>query len=197
VPVWFALRRVLFLCPLIAMLCLLGLVYDRVLHPVAFGPWRFWARGGWLTAANICIKFVLGLLALTALTCTTPFSSLLAAMRKLGIARLLVQQLAFLYRYIFVLIDQGMRIRRGRDFRGAARAPLALRLQAIGGIIGSLFLRTIERSERIHTAMCARGYRGEAHTLTRLRFRPLDAVFLAAAAAYLAACRWLYPTMIR
>jgi cobalt/nickel transport system permease protein len=196
VPVWFALRRVLVLSPFIAMLCLLSPVYDRSAQEVAFGPWRFWATGGWLTAANIAVKFTFGLLALTALTCTTPFAVLLEAMRKLGVPRLLVQQLAFLYRYIFVLIDEALRIRRGRDFRGARRAPPMRRLAAVGGIIGSLFLRTIERSERIHKAMCARGWRGESHSLDRLRFRRTDAAFLTGVAVYLIACRWLYPLLI-
>lgn len=196
VPVWFALRRVLVLSPFIAMLCLLSPVYDRSAQEVAFGPWRFWTTGGWLTAANIAVKFTFGLLTLTALTCTTPFAVLLEAMRKLGVPRLLVQQLAFLYRYIFVLIDEALRIRRGRDFRGARRAPAMRRLAAAGGIIGSLFLRTIERSERIHTAMCARGWRGESHSLDRLRFRRTDVAFLAGVSVYLVVCRWLYPLMI-
>jgi len=196
VPVWFALRRVLLLSPLIAMLCLMSPLYDRTLQPVAFGPWRFWVTGGWLTAASIAIKFTLGLLALTALTCSTPFALLLEGIRKLGVPRLLVQQLAFLYRYIFVLIDEAMRIRRGRDFRGARRAPTARRLTAAGGMIGSLFVRTLERSERIHTTMYARGWRGESHSLNRLRFELRDTVFLAVTTVYLIACRCLYPAII-
>ncbi|MCJ7543073.1 MAG: energy-coupling factor transporter transmembrane protein EcfT [Phycisphaerae bacterium] len=102
-------------------------------------------------------------------------------------------QLSFLYRYLFVLIDQAMRTARARDFRGAAAAPLGRRLAATGGVIGSLFVRTLDRSDRIHTAMVARGYQGEPHSLSRLRFRATDAAFLAAAAAYLVACRWLLP----
>jgi len=196
VPVWFALRRALLLCPFIAMLCLLSPLYDRAPQAVAFGPWQFCVTGGWLTAANIAAKFTLGILALTALICTTPFALVLEAMRKLHMPRLLVMQLGFLYRYIFVLMDEAMRIRRARDFRSAARAPVARRLGAVGGIIGSLFLRTIERSERIHVAMCSRGYRGEPHSLSRLRFRAADAAFLAAMAAYLTACRWAYPILI-
>jgi len=195
VPVWFALRRVLLLCPFIAMLCLLSPLYDRGLQHVAFGPWRLDVTGGWLTATSIAVKFTLGLLALTVLTCTTPFPLLLEAMRKLRLPKLLVMQLGFLYRYIFVLIDQALRIRRGRDFRGAARAPTRRRLSAVGGMIGSLFVRTIERSERIYVAMCARGYSGEPHSLSQLRCRPIDGLFLAATGVYLVACRWLGPAV--
>jgi cobalt/nickel transport system permease protein len=136
------------------------------------------------------------MLALTALTCTTPFALLLEAMRGLCVPKLLVMQLGFLYRYLFVLIDEAMRIRRARDFRGAARAPVGRRLRAVGGVIGSLFVRTLERCDRIHAAMRARGYRGEPHSLRRLRFAPADAAVLLVTAAYLAACRWLYPTYL-
>ena len=196
VPVWFAVRRILFLCPFIVMLCLFSPLYDRGLQHAAFGPWRLQIAGGWLTAASIAAKFSLGVLALTGLTCTTPFPSLLEAMRKLGFPKLLVMQLGFLYRYVFVLIDEAMRVRRGRDLRGAARAPTARRLKAVGGVIGSLFVRTLERSERIYIAMCARGYRGAPHSLRRLRLRWADGVFLSAVAAYLVVCRWAYPAVI-
>lgn len=193
VPAAFALRRVVVLSPFIAMLALLSPLYDHSLHEVALGPWRLAPAGGWLTAADIAIKFALGVLAMTALMSTTPFATLLEAMRLGGVPKLLVMQLGFLYRYLFVLLDEAMRIRRGRDFRGGARAPARRRLAAVGGIIGSLFVRTLDRSDRIHVAMCARGYRGEPHSLSRLAFRPADACFLLTVAAYLALCRGLYP----
>lgn len=193
VPMWFALRRAAILCPFIAMLALLSPLYDPAPHAVAFGPWVLAVSGGWLTAADVTIKFTLGVAALTAMMGTTPFALLLEAMRRLGSPRMLVGQLAFLYRYIFVLIDEAMRTRRARDFRGAAAAPVGRRLAATGGAIGALFLRTLDRSDRIHTAMLARGYQGEPHGLSRLRFRIGDAVFLAVTAAYLVACRWALP----
>lgn len=196
VPVRFGLRRVVVLSPFIAVFCCLSPFYDRGLQAVAFGPWGFLISGGWLTAADIAIKFALGVLALTAMMCTTPFALLLEAARRMRAPRMLVVQLGFLYRYIFVLIDEAMRIRRGRDFRGAAEAPVSRRLAAVGGIIGSLFIRTLERSERIGAAMGARGYRGEPHSLHRLRFRLADAVFLAGVAAYLLGCRWAFPMLL-
>ena len=165
VPVTFALRRVAILSPFILMLVLMSPIYDRTPCAVAFGPWHFTIIGGWLTAANIAIKFALGVLALTAMMCATPFALLLEAMR----------------------------VRRARDFRGAALAPVGRRLAAAGGVIGMLFIRTLDRSERVHLAMAARGYRGEPHSLNRLCFTGADAVFFVLAAVYLVACRWGYP----
>jgi cobalt/nickel transport system permease protein len=193
VPVTFAMRRVAILSPFILMLVLMSPLYDRALTEVAFGPWHFLLGRGWLTAANITIKFALGILALTAMICATPFSLLLEAMRRLCVPKIVVLQLGFLYRYLFLLIDEAMRVRRARDFRGAASAPIARRLAAAGGVIGTLFLRTLDRSQRIQLAMAARGYRGEPHSLTRLHFTVKDSAFLAVVIVYLLLCRWVCP----
>ena len=193
VPAWFALRRVAILSPFILMLVLMSPLYDQAPHGVALGPWRYTVPGGWLTAANMAIKFALGVLALTAMMCSTRFALLLEAMQRLGMPQVVVMQLGFLYRYLFVLVDEALRVRRARDFRGAALAPAGRRLAAAGGVIGTLFVRTLDRSQRVHLSMAARGYRGEARSLRQLRFTANDALFLTVVAVYLAACRWGYP----
>ncbi len=193
VPVWFALRRVAILSPLVLMLVLMSPLYDRQVHEVTFGPWRYAVSGGWLTAADVALKFALGVLALTAMMCSTPFALLLEAMRRLGMPQAIVMQLGFLYRYLFVLVDEAMRVRRARDFRGAALAPIGRRLAAVGGVVGTLFIRTLDRSQRIGLAMAVRGYRGEPHGLSRLRMTAAAAVFLVAVAGYLVVCRFGYP----
>jgi cobalt/nickel transport system permease protein len=191
VPVRWAMKRVFVLSPFILLLCVLSPVYDRAPQAIAFGPWRFDIAGGWLTCANIALKFTFGLLALTALVATTPFALLLEALGRMGVPPALVMQLGFLYRYLFVLIDEGMRLRRARDFRGAALAPAGRRLTAVGGIIGSLFVRSLERAERVHLAMQSRGHSGVARGLHRLHFGLADLAALMATAAYLALCRGL------
>jgi len=190
VPVTFALRRAAMLCPFILMLALSAAWFDRTPYELVLGPWTFAPPGGWITAGNVLIKFTLGILAITALICTTPFTLLLESMRRLGMPKLLVMTLAFLYRYVFVLIDEGLRVRRARDFRGAGRAALRHRLAGVGGAIGSLLGRTMDRSQRVHTAMLARGYDGTPRSLDRLRLRPADGIFVAMVVVYLVLCRW-------
>lgn len=188
IPIRFALRRVLILSPFILTVCLFQPVFLRQAMKVELGPWRFSIAGGWIVAANLAGKFALGVLALTALMGTTPFSSLLAAMRRVRVPTMLVMMLGFLYRYLFVLIDEAMRIRRGRDFRGASLAPVGRRLAAVGGVIGSLFIRTMERSRRIHLAMTARGFDGTAHALEHPHLHLADGVFAGITAVYLGLC---------
>ncbi len=190
VPVRFALRRAAVLSPFILTLAALAPLYDRQPVPIALGPWQGAAAGGWLTAGSVAVRFTLGVLALTALMSTTPFGQLLAGMRRLGCPRVLVMQLGLLYRYLFLLVDQAMRVRRGRDFRGAARAPARRRLQAVGAIIGQLFVRSLDRADRVHLAMTARGYRGEPRPLAHPHLHGADGVFAVLVALYLVACRW-------
>jgi cobalt/nickel transport system permease protein len=45
-------------------------------------------------------------------------------------------------------------------------------------MVGPLLLRTLDRAQRIHTAMLSRGFDGEIRMLRPLRIRPGDAVFL-------------------
>jgi cobalt/nickel transport system permease protein len=191
VPAGFVLKRVLALCPLAMMLALAAILYDPSPRAVALADWRWTLPGGVLTAGNLAAKFILAVTAMTAVMCATPFSLLLEAMRRLALPAALTLLLGFLYRYLFVLSDQAMRLRRARDFRGAALAPMSRRLAASGGMIGSLFVRTLDRSERVGLAMAARGFTGQPHSLRRLGFGRGDVVFLAAVAVYLAVCRFL------
>ena len=197
IPLWFALRRLLVLSPLIVTLCAFSPFYDRSPQAVAWGPWQFEMAGGWIAAGNVAAKFALGILALTALTCTTPFSLLLEAMRNMRMPRMLAMQLSLLYRYLFVLIDEAMRLRLGRDLRGAAMAPLSRRLAATGGVVGALFVRTLERSQRVHLAMRARGFTGDSRHLSRLRWGTADTALLIAVGAYLLFCRLAYPLLLK
>ncbi len=196
IPLSFALRRVLILSPFILATCLLAPIYDHSLHHVQFAHWQGAVGGGWLTLWDIAVKFTLGVLALTALISTTPFGRVLDALRKFHMPKLLVMQLGFLYRYLFVLVDEAMRIRRARDFRGSPAAPALRRLRAVGGIIGSLFVRTLERSDRVSIAMLARGYDGQDRSLRVAHFHAADVWFMLATATYLVFCRAVYPRIL-
>ena len=116
------------------------------------------------------------------LTASTPFPDLLRAMRGIGVPQVLVAIAGFAYRYIFVIGDEARRMMRARRARsGVGDAPeggrgggVLWRARVTGGMAGSLFVRSLERSERIVDAMVARGYDGEIRSLSSPALRPRD-----------------------
>jgi cobalt/nickel transport system permease protein len=123
--------------------------------------------------ASIAIKSWLSVQAAILLAATTPFPDLLVAMRAIHIPQLLVAMVGLMWRYLFVLADEALRLLRARSARSGesrqaglkAGGSLPWRAGVAGGMAGSLFLRGIERSDRIYTAMLARGYDGETRSL--------------------------------
>jgi len=148
------------------------------LFEIALGPWNLAATGdGLLRFANVAIKSWLSVQAAIVLASSTPFPDLLLAMRAVRIPRLLVAMFGLMWRYLFVMADEGLRLMRARASRsghvrildGGARrirpgGSLAWRARVAGGMAGSLFLRAIERSDRIYIAMLSRGYDGEVRS---------------------------------
>jgi cobalt/nickel transport system permease protein len=130
---------------------------------------------GWISFLSILMKFTLTICAALLLIATTSFPGVCHALRRLGLPALFVSQLLFLYRYLFVLIEEAMRIIRARDMRTFGQrgmdAHTAIR------IIGALFLRTVERAERIYGAMLARGFNGDMPAISQPILRIPDLLF--------------------
>jgi cobalt/nickel transport system permease protein len=141
---------------------------------------------------SILAKSWLSVVAAVILTATTPAAELLGAMRALGLPRLLVATVSFMYRYLFVIGEEALRLIRARDSRSArlagqqAGGRLDWRAKVLGHMVGSLFLRTYERSERVYAAMQARGYDGEPRFLQVRAWRAAHVVVAAALVVYLA-----------
>jgi cobalt/nickel transport system permease protein len=102
---------------------------------------------------------MLSLLMLNLLTLTTSIAALLNALIALRTPPLLVAILASMYRYIGVLIGEFNAMRRAALSRNLMSSKRRQRL-VIGNMMGSLFIRTYERGERVYQAMLARGYQG-------------------------------------
>lgn len=179
VPLKFVVRHILAVSPFILVLALSFPLYDRTPLSVAFGPFLWHVSEGWIRCFTILGKFVVTMLALMALVSTTRFNDLLAGLHKLGFPGLLVIQLGFLYRYIFVLIDRAHHILRARAGRKLRSLGFKNEINTATSMIGSLMIRSIDTAENINMAMQARGFNGTWRTLTRLKVRPCDLLFAA------------------
>ncbi len=114
---------------------------------------------GLIVLGSVTCKLLLSLLMLNLLTLTTSIPALLNGLLILRTPPLLVAILESMYRYIGVLIGELNALKiaaASRNFGGKA----AWKRQAIANMLGSLFIRTYERGERVHQAMLARGYQG-------------------------------------
>ena len=113
---------------------------------------------------GIMLKSWLSLHVALLLSYTTRFNDIVAALRGLGVSEILVSILNFMVRYLFTLKDEAETLLRARAARSGANAgvkaggSLLWRTQVTGGMVGNLFLRSYERSERVYAAMLARGY---------------------------------------
>lgn len=114
---------------------------------------------GLTVLGSVTLKAFLSLLILNILILTTSIPALLHALVALRTPPLLVAIFASMYRYINVLVGEFNSMQRAARSRNLMSNPKRQRL-IIGNMIGSLFIRTYERGDRIHQAMVARGYEG-------------------------------------
>ena len=168
------------------LLAALPLVFVRQEDPIAsIGPLTV-SGEGLRIFATVTAKSWLSVQAALLLTFTTPFHDLVDALRDLRLPRILVAIISFMYRYLAVLGDEAGRMLRARAARSAGTSAGGIRWRArtTGQMVGTLFLRSYERSERIYAAMQARGFSG---TFRHLATRPIGRGAWAAFAAVLVA----------
>ncbi len=136
-------------------------------------------REGLLALSTILARAWLSLWAATLLVASTSLPALQQALRALHVPAILCSTIALMIRYLFVLVDEASRLMAARASRTAGnRLTLRGRIRVLGGMIGSLLVRSIDRAERIHAAMLARGYDGTLRTLQSLHWRRADTVAL-------------------
>lgn len=116
--------------------------------------------GAWMLAA----KGTSAVLAATAFSVTTSARDLVVGLQRLHFPATLVAILSFMVRYAGVVTDELTRMRIARESRGfSARSVRSW--PTLGRTMGTLFVRSFERGERVHLAMTSRGWTGSFPSL--------------------------------
>jgi cobalt/nickel transport system permease protein len=119
-------------------------------------------REGLRDVVTIVLKSWLSVQVALLLAYSTPFPALIDALRSLRLPAIIVSIVSFMYRYLAVIGDEAGRMNRAKAARSAAGATgstsVLWRAKVTGSMVGSLFIRSYERSERVYAAMLARGY---------------------------------------
>lgn len=173
VPFGFLGRLLLAVSPFALLVGAFNPLLDRELVTVAGGVE---IAAGWVSYASILLRFLLTASAALVLTATTGFTGVCLALEKLRLPDVLVTQLLLLYRYIFVLGDEALRMGRARSLRSVGRRGTGVRVY--GQMLGQLLLRTFARAQRVYLAMKCRGFDGQVRIARRLRLRTADVAFV-------------------
>jgi cobalt/nickel transport system permease protein len=150
---WFARRAVIEL-PFVVL---------AVLLPFAAGEPRVAPFGVTLSVAglyagwSILAKGTLGVLVSLTLAGTTPVRDLLVGLQRLRAPTMVVTIATLMLRYLEVIVEEARRMRVARISRGHD-PRLITQAGATARGIGTLFLRSYERGERVHLAMLSRGW---------------------------------------
>ncbi len=143
--------------------------------------------GGWVSFASIMMRFLLTVSAALILIATTGFNSVCLALTRLGMPGILVVQLLLLYRYIFVLADEAVRVMRAYSLRAPTSKGVPLHIYR--SLAGVLLLRALDRAHRIYIAMRCRGFEGEMPLVRTLRFGFIDTAYVLAWTVFFVAAR--------
>jgi cobalt/nickel transport system permease protein len=185
IPVGWILRRSVIEAPFVVL---------AVLLPITGGaPYVEWlgltlSEPGLLGAWNILVKGTLGVLTSLTLAATTSMRELLFGLQRLHAPALVVTIATLMLRYVDVIVAEARRMRLARISRG--HDPRFLwQAGATAKGVGTLFVRSYERGERVHLAMLSRGWTGrmpllsDAVTTRRQWLAGLSPVAVAAALA--------------
>ena len=189
VSILFVQKRAVIVFPFVlASLPLIFTIEGTNLISLTFGPWLLSiTQPGIERFFSILIKSWLSVQAAIILTTCTSFPDLLIAMRAVKIPRQLVAIFSMMWRYLFILFDEALRLLRARYSRSSASdaegtkpgRSMIWRARITGAMAGSLFLRSIERSDRIYWAMASRGYDGDVRAFPQPQVKSTNRLVLA------------------
>jgi cobalt/nickel transport system permease protein len=137
---------------------------------------------GWERASFLLLRSLVCLIAMNSFLLTLPPHSLGIALKGLPVPAALKENLLLAGQYLEILLKEVTRMQRSAQLRGLTGSTGWLRY-ASAAMIGTLYLRTLDRAERVYTAMVIRGYNGQLPIDSTLRPKERFALVVAWAIA--------------
>ena len=165
-------KKSLYVLPFIIIIGVFNPFFD---HREAFKIGNFTVTLGMLTFLSLTIRGLLAVQAILILLRISGFFGLCNSLRKIGLPRILIIQLMLTYRYISVFLEEIMAVQNSIRSRGYGKRALSIKLWT--PVVGSLFLRSLDKSKRIYNAMLSRGFDGYIPLNTKNLWNFHDFVF--------------------
>ncbi len=123
---------------------------------------------GWERASFLLVRSLVCLVTMNSFLLTLPPHSFGIALKSLTVPAPLKENLLLAGQYMEILLSEVTRMRRSAQLRGLTGTAGWLRY-ASAAMIGALYLRSLDRAERVYAAMVARGYNGQLPIDSSLR----------------------------
>lgn len=172
IPSGYIIKKIAVISPFAICIGIFNPLFDR---EIVLNIWGFGMSGGWVSFLSIIVKFVLTVSTALLLIATSSFAGICESLRRMRFPDVFVVQLYFLYRYLFVLLEEGYRMVRARESRSFGKRGYGFR--PFISLLSVLLMRTVQRAERIYGAMMARGYGGKMAVTKKFNIRFSDIVF--------------------
>lgn len=130
---------------------------------------------GWFSFLSIVIRCVLTISTVIIFLSIIGFSHLCRALERLAVPSVLTTQLYLLFRFIFIIGDELVRMNRARLLRSGNMKKMSFAVYR--SLLGYLLIRTINRSDRIYQAMQCRGFTGKFPLLEEMVLTYKDVLF--------------------
>jgi cobalt/nickel transport system permease protein len=156
------------------------------------GPLQ-WSDSGLLFALRVGIKANVVMLFCSALLATMEPVDLAHALDRLGLPAKLSHALFFCIRYLESLHVEYHRLRNAMRLRAFRPRFSRHALRSLGYLVGMLFVRSIDRADRVLEAMKCRGFDGRLYSLVTFHAGRRDAIFgvvTVSAACMIGALEW-------
>lgn len=173
IPGIFLLKRSFIALPFVLLIGILNPFFD---HSPALEIGSFTITGGWISFLVIIVRGILSVLAVLILTATTGLPHISKGLKQLGVPSVITTQLIFVFRYIFILAGEASSMLLSARLRNSSARPLSFSLWR--NMVGSLLLRSLDRSERMYSALLCRGFAGDLKTLNQQHFAKKEWIYL-------------------
>ncbi|NDJ22757.1 energy-coupling factor transporter transmembrane protein EcfT [Nostoc sp. B(2019)] len=130
---------------------------------------------GWERASFLLVRSLVCLITMNSFLLTLPPHSFGIALKSLPVPAPLKENLLLTGQYMEILLSEVTRMQRSAQLRGLNGTAGWLRY-ASAAMIGALYLRTLDRAERVYAAMVTRGYNGQLPIDSS--FRPKERLIL-------------------
>ena len=138
---------------------------------------------GALTALTVVVRSFSAVSALMLLALTIPIAELLSLLRRGRVPAVFIELMSLIYRLLFVFDATVRSLMRAQSCR-LGYVSLRTSYRSLGAAAASLFIRALDRAQRLETGLRSRGYEGEL-TFLSCRHRPSTPALVAIGVVHL------------